>query len=194
MEVVPSFFKPPVKPLTEVPLWRTDANAFLVNLRVTLDLNFPSDLISHFLPLPENTTLILVTDMGPVPEATKPWVPIGRWKWHPSCSQILVLYMSCSWDLSVSPDRVSSEMKICSVNISYISFKQWKCRTVQASVVCMKWITKFLMQLTGHSSKVQVPGNLSSWRCGPDTGYDPKPLHTEAIVTKSQHWSLALGS
>lgn len=45
-------------------------------------------------------------------------------------------------------------------------------------------ITKFLMQLTCHSSKVQVPGNSSSLGHSPDTGYDKKPLSTEEVVTK----------
>lgn len=143
---------------------------------------------------PGNTALMLASDMGHVPGATGPLDPLARCKWHPSHSQILVSHMSCPWDLSVSPDRVSSEMKIYSVNISYISFKQPEHRTVQTSVIYIKWISKFLMQLTCHSSKVQFPGNSSSLGHSPDTGYDPKPLSTEAIVTKRQHWSIALGS
>lgn len=43
------------------------------------------------------------------------------------------------------------------------------------------------MQLTCHSAKAPVPGNSSSLGHRPDTGYDPKPLSTEAIVTKCQH-------
>lgn len=154
----------------------------------------PNTWISHFLPPPRNTTLMLATDMKHVPGATKPLTPIVRWKWHPSRSQILGSYMFCPWDLSISPDRVGSEMKIYSVIISYISFKQWEHGTVQTSVIYIKWISKFLTQLTCHASKVQVPCNSSSLGQSPDTGYDPKPLSTEVFVTKRQHWRIALGS
>lgn len=50
-----------------------------------------------------------------------------------------------------------------------------------------KCIAKFLIQFTCHSSKVQVPGNSSSLEHSPATGYDAKPLSTEATVTKCQH-------
>lgn len=136
-------------------------------------MNFSSDFISCFIPPPGNTTLMLATDRKHVPGATKPLAPIARWKRHPSHSQFLVSHMFCPWDLSISPDRIGSEMKIYSVNISYISFKQWEHRTVQTSVIYIKWISKFLLQLTCHSSTVQVPCNSSSLGHSPTLDMTP---------------------
>lgn len=66
-----------------------------------------------------------------------------------------------------------SEMKIYSVNISYIHiFFFSKNESTGLCRLLHKCLTKFLMQLTCHSPKMQVLGNSSLFEHSPDTECD----------------------